>query len=422
MKVRKFYFKNCKRLSAGILMSVIALSLVVAIILSCLILLAYSRRIMLLTDQMQKDDQLNLNSGLSYALAETNLRYNEKIFIDLFDSGRDSIEIEKKYWGIFDILQVRTLKKERSKVLTALVGSLPDSIGKSSLYLVDMNMPLSVANKAYLSGPMFLPKAGIKRVSSNGESDISTVASIFQSRSDFPKLDPSFTDRLRFYDQVGKSNQIDNFNMGSIDSLLEENRSFQESTLVWRSNSSINLQGKKLIGNIIIYSPKEITFYESTVADNIIAIAPKITFKENFSGKIQVFSTDTIIVESGCQFNYPSVLSLFYSHNGFLSFGPSRLKGFIITTPQKDKTTAKLVTDLGAEIEGVVCANSLVQLEGIIKANVIAAKFLKSNPAAYYENYIGNVEIDISSRTGFFITSSLLNTKKNKRSIIKWLN
>jgi len=90
--------------------------------------------------------------------AASNTSWLRKIFriiprtLDLFDKGEDTVVLERKRWGLFDIGLSTAKRGSHCSQVLALWGGQPDAIAQLALYLVDENRPLSVAGSNVIKG------------------------------------------------------------------------------------------------------------------------------------------------------------------------------------------------------------------------------------------------------------------------------
>ncbi|MFH6996253.1 hypothetical protein ACHRWY_27650, partial [Flavobacterium sp. FlaQc-48] len=64
-------------------------------------------------------------------------------------------------------------------------------------------------------------------------------------------------------------------------------------------------------GNFILRSEDSIRVKKNTVLEDVILIAPKITFEEGFKGTVQAFASKGIELEEKVTLKYPSVICVY---------------------------------------------------------------------------------------------------------------
>src|ERR1041385_1971214 len=86
-----------KRTSAGALQLTVGISVVIAALCSMMILLGYYARISSLQSDIKSALADNAVSGINYLMANrTQVDFNEKTSIDLFNEGIDSVSLVRK--------------------------------------------------------------------------------------------------------------------------------------------------------------------------------------------------------------------------------------------------------------------------------------------------------------------------------------
>src|ERR1022692_4786513 len=115
-------------LKAGALLYTIGICLVIGILTSSLILYSYYNRQEFLNYQAVEKISLNSGSGINLLLTNSKVvAIGETKRIDLFGEGTDSIQLQRKTWGLFELgISEAFLKGIRNKKI-ALLGYKNDS-------------------------------------------------------------------------------------------------------------------------------------------------------------------------------------------------------------------------------------------------------------------------------------------------------
>ena len=79
-------------------------------------------------------------------------------------------------------------------------------------------------------------------------------------------------------------------------------------------NARGRLSGITITGNVIITSADSLAVSSTAHLEDVIIIAPKVSFEKGFKGSVQVFANRSITVGSGARLEYPSVLYLSLIH------------------------------------------------------------------------------------------------------------
>ena len=413
------------KVPAGVLSLVLSVSLVIAVLCSSLIYLAYYYRLTYLHYEITDELSAHAKSGTQYLLAESkHLSPNEWYPLKIVNDT-DSILLMKKYWGVYELGISRAARGAKSKSLAVLIGEKANLIEQSALYLSDEQRPLSIAGNTNIKGNAYLPKAGIKSayINRQGYSGSQLVYGTQKhSQHTLPPLNQEIFSSIEALLSENKDNS--SYHLVPIETLDDSlTNSFFHETVYYYSQSFITL-GQRLEGNIIVQSSTAIHVSHRAVLEDIILIAPQIRIMAGFKGKLQAFATDTLIVEQDSRLHYPSALGVITgATNSFLHVEPETIvEGTVFITGKTQDYQKRLLSIAeGAKIIGTVYIDGLVEHKGQIAGHLSCRKFILRTPATLYENYLFNASINHSDRSDYFI-SSVLWAAPNKKGIVKWLD
>ncbi|HEY8402744.1 MAG TPA: hypothetical protein VIK89_15855 [Cytophagaceae bacterium] len=413
---------------ANALFIVVVISLIIGILTSSLILIAYHYRLQISDSLLYKRLELNANSGINLLLSDYPLPYDEPKWVDLFKEETDSILIKKSRWGVFEVGVVKA-SLGKSKVVKAIeYGYKPDRVSGGALYLVDQNRPLSLCGKTILRGTCYLPEAGVKRAYIEGQSfegDKLVHGKTERSKTSLPPLNPEVQKYVvALTENPGASGiQLKEIDWQEQDSIIN---SFLDSTSFIHSSSRLNISGKVIKGNVIIYSSSQVELSADNFIKDALVIAPSIIVKRGFTGSVQLFGTDSIIIEEEVRLTYPSVVSLvkkdFKVTQPFIRIGSkAEVTGLVVAFQQVFDLKQTLI-DLRreAKVEGQVYADGFLDLKGIVHGSVACNKFTLRTHSSTYENHLLNAVIDQTQLSTHYVGSSLVKSEKVKK-IIKYL-
>lgn len=215
----------------------------------------------------------------------------------------DTSKIVTKPWGVFKMVVAETFHKGKKQVKSALIGyEIKDNL--PSLYMVDNNQPLKLAGSTKIEGVAYLPERGVEHAYISGKNYTGTkliYGTTKKSDRFLPKLKEVY--RNITFETLNKNCQ-------KVEQIHKDSSySFKEKTSLFTSITSINLQND-IRGNIIIHSFDAIYVSSNSYLENVILIAPKITFEKNFKGSCQAIAHQSIICEENVSLNYPSTLLL----------------------------------------------------------------------------------------------------------------
>ena len=408
------------RADAGILSSVLAIALIIATLCASLISLCYYYRIATLQHTIVDHLANNAQSGINLLLATSDHSVaSGGYWKDLFGQQQDSVWLQQKPWGVYQIGIARARTGNKSRQQVALFGRKPDQIGQSALYLADEQRPLSVAGRTQLIGRCYLPKAGIKsayvnRIGYQGEQLVE--GSTRESQRSLPELSPDVVAHLRGLLTI----KLEDYTR--LDQLEDSlSCSFAAAPAYYHNPGPITVS-RLLRGNIIIASDQAVTITSQANVESIIVVAPQITIAPGFKGRLQAVATDTLVVGRGCQLRYPSALVLLASSGGAVLIDEAcQIAGTVVLTGDATDYHRRLLS-LGkdASVAGMVYSDGLVELKGSIYGHLSCRKFMLRTPSTLYENHILNGTLDASRRSPHYLASSLWATT-NQKGIAQWL-
>jgi hypothetical protein len=420
--------KNSVRASA--LLLTVVMALILAILCSAVILLAFYNRQYEISATVEQ--RLNRN-----IISTTNLVLSDSTFIssiqtdtlDLFGNNTDSVAISKEPWGIFQVACLTAFAGRFSKQQSFLYGGSLPVYMEGCVYLADHKRPLYLVGQTRLTGDAYLSKSALKPsfIDQRGYAyDHLLTGTVKISKEELPPLNEAC---INYLDDIpaklaGHCLVDSSFRFSPADSLT---RSFYDTALVIASHDPVFLENNYLQGHLIIQSDSMVTVNAAAHLEQVIIIAPVVKFQEGFTGSLQVIATDSIIVEPHCTFNYPSSLVLL-KHKSFptqnlIKIGSgSSFHGIIITNCEKEDIVRSFVQlQKDARISGLLYIKGYLSLEGnIIAGTVLTDYFIYRKGASVYENHMVDVEIDRKKLSPHFTGSAIFEGSSDKK-IIQWL-
>jgi cytoskeletal protein CcmA (bactofilin family) len=411
-------------IKASALFYALVISLLAAMLAGSLILSAYFLREETDECMIQSRMQVNALSGITYMLSSNDDVSGVKE-IDLYDSGSDSVMLEKKEWGAYEALLSKAVWHGQEIKAAALAGSMMEEKDRYALYLADQDRPLSLAGSTKIVGAAYLPKAGVQRAYIEGQSYSGSqliYGDVRASNKAIAPLDKALAERLTNILE-GKFTGDDSIaDVLSCDSL---ERSFFDTPVILRSNELVILSGKRFSGQVIIASGTAIVVKKDADLDGVILAAPIIRIEDKFEGAVQVFASDTLRVGKGCRLLYPSVAGIIRTgrscNNMLLEVVDDAIvKGAVLSWQNKFDIRQSLLVSIakGTTVTGHVYSTGLLDLKGKVNGSVTAAKLLLRTPSSVYENHLLNAVIDISKISQQFGKPVTAGTNK---VVIKWL-
>jgi hypothetical protein len=416
-----------QKLHGGTLFYALGIGVIAGILMSSVIVAEFYHRMLLRSDLTEEEVVRNAESGIIYSCTHFT---TDSTDVDLFKRGKDSVSMQRRMWGAYDVVISTAHTGTHSSTRIAMVGGEPNAKSDHALWLADMDRALSIAGSTILKGNCFLPQAGIERAYIEGKS--------FAGRE---LVQGSISASLRFmetYDDVrikelqrmlrAKWNPADSVEgISSID-LTELDQSFLASPLVLFESSALILNNCRLTGQIIIYSPLSISVDESAVLADVILVAPKIYLAEQVRGNFQVIARDTITVGAHTALQYPSVLAIIpdelaTEHPSLLIGRNAEINGsvFLACDQSGMQRTGNILLKENSIVQGELFSYGTVDLKGTVNGSVTCQKFVLKTNSAVYENALMDATIDTDARNSAWL-SSLFYADNHSENVIQWLH
>src|SRR5687768_14507066 len=103
-------------LKASSLFYTIVLSIIIAIVSSCLILFSYLNKLQFETYLELKKIQLNADSGINLLLSNQQvIPLDQRTSLDLYGKQSDFVSLQRKSWGAFEIITSSTNFKNHTE-------------------------------------------------------------------------------------------------------------------------------------------------------------------------------------------------------------------------------------------------------------------------------------------------------------------
>jgi hypothetical protein len=415
-------------LKASALYMVIVIALVIGVVCSSLIVVAYFYK----SEYQRKFryDQLrnNLNSGINILLASNaDSAYSHQTTLSLFNKEADSVTIQKSNWGIYDICTVKAYIQNDTLFKTFLIANSVDSAKWATIYLADEDRPVSVTGKTSITGNVFIPKAGIQSAYIDnhayaGDKRI-VIGEKHTSDKKLPVLD---TLRLNLLDRnfSAKGDPIVNK-----DTIIQ---SFLKNTRIFDFKNAVQtLDHIRLKGNILLHSDTTLIIDSTVSLSNVLVFARSIIVKDGFRGNCQLFATDSISVGKNCHFVYPSCLGIIRLKapkiiaQTKISLGENTIFGGIIFTDEKNPGSVKPIISLNKNdtIKGLVYSQDALALKDqcVFYGSVFTNRFVYKTSYTLYENYLINTTFNSKDLSPYYLTSPVTPVASKKKKLLLWL-
>lgn len=416
-----------RKIRAGSLIATLVLSLVIFITCGLLLLALYHFKYFSIRDQLDQRLDDDLQSGIEWVLAAGPSTTGQDSLL-LFEDMPDSLYRQNAPWGCFWASGIKVRYKGRVKETAFLYGSTAFPYQDASLYLADHDRPLSLTGDTYIEGKAYLPKSGLRSgfFQQKGFSRKKLIEGTIDSSSkQLPPLRDAFRKHLR---ELG--NRVTDTLLSASDNNADSiGQSFLNTArqLVLARKGMLTSQYFK--GKLIVLSDSVIEVSSGTRLEDVILVAPFIHFTQGFKGAVQAIALDSITVENGCVFEYPSALVGIGRSNTLGNTGATVtlhegavLHGMILALAENDQSNIKPVVKIkpGATVKGFVYNEGYTYLNGRMEGAVFTHFFFEQRGPMSMENILIDATI-VPSRwhkdAGYF---SIFKDAK-QQTVLKWL-
>lgn len=411
-----------KKIQSTAIYYALFLSVIFALLLGGLIL--YSSFNQNFALQMTVEETLidNANSGIAYGQTHyRELPADTPLELRLFGEGIDSVSISTRIWGAYTILQSSAKHKNKSFTKVALFGA-SNQKKQPTLYLPDNGRPISLCGETRIEGECFLPKSGLKRAyieGKNYQGDRLIYGISNPSAKQLPALNPSF---LTFDKLTNASFEIwDN----ELDSIIV---SFQRQPIHFLADGVMDLDQMVIKGQVYLESRDSVFIRATSEIENAIVKGRIVRIEEGFTGTVQIFATEKIILENNVLLKYPSVLAVYETEfptetNVKIEVGENtQVIGTILLTSSKPnfRLTPMLSIAKGAEIDGLIYCAGKTEIRGTIKGSLFTQTLFLKTASSAYENHLLDAQLLDQLPSSFIAANLFESTTTLKR--IAWLN
>ncbi|MFZ5551647.1 MAG: hypothetical protein ACOZCO_00920 [Bacteroidota bacterium] len=346
----------------------------------------------------------NAHSGIQYVMAAGDqMNENEEIELDLGQPENEKVIVKKRSWGIFSLAVCHSSIGEKSIKKSALLGACGSEKEKATLYLADLERPLSICGDAKLEGNCYLPEQGIKRAYIEGQNysgDQLLYGRQLKSGREIPALDISFLETgLRYIEnKIPEYDSVVAFKNLETDTVKN---SFFNRTLVLHENGLLFLNSGIYSGNIIFVATKKIVVKPGVKLENVLLFAPEIEIENDNGSFFQAFAGEQLLVKEKSKLFYPSVLGVFLKKNHIpaeeikneflvhLEKG-AEVTGTLVALKEKGNEKNKVIVSLAeeAKLYGEIYSQDMMEIKGEMNGTAYCQKFYLKTTSSTYENHL----------------------------------
>ncbi len=152
-------------------------------------------------------------------------------------------------------------------------------------------------------------------------------------------------------------------------------------------------------------------------------MANKVIVPENFSGAVQIFATDTVIIKSSAKLTYPSgIFIVGNDDNCYIEMGEnSEISGYIaLLSPKRDKRTvsSNYYQSQSATLRGLLYVDGVAEVHGIVSGKSFFKELAIFTRDGIYSNTIYNATF---LDGGDIAYPFLLKDYGGRKEVVKWL-
>lgn len=421
------------KLKSGALQFTVFIAVLIALLLSGLILYAYTFVYMKEQSKGAIENVQLSYTGIDYLLQQENSS-TDTLDIDFEEKENQTVKTYLSPWGIFEKAHAKSQFRKKVFVKTALLGSLVATEKSPTLFLQETQNPLTIVGKTEIRGIAFLPTQGVKTGYIAGNSYYGSkliYGSIQKSTAQLPNVKKGVTDAIEYYlNDYKPVNEEDYIT-------LEGNRkiivSFKEKTKGVYSKNPIVLEYKEITGNVIIKSDTLIRIKNTAVLKDLILIAPIIEIEDETIGNFQAIASKQITVGKVCKLSYPTALVLYQDNKDnpylqsakvfeskiFINSG-TIIKGSVCYFQTKKVNDFKTQITLKKEsrIIGQVYCNGNLELGGTVSGSVYTKQFVSNEAGSIFINHIYNGVIENENIPD---TYGAIPMEGERKTVLKWL-
>lgn len=369
-------------------------------------------------------NQLNLYYNLQEELyiqnqSVLNFALGNKIIVSEIEKDEQSgIEgsYETKSYGLLSVVLSKSYIGNDTVAAVHFTGA--KTIDKNAIYLSNFSKSLSYSGKVKLIGDNFLPSTFIETsYINNAVNNLVVEGKNTISEPKLPELNPAFKKLFSsLKTQKTKLSEVEK----PLDSIYFN--SFFNDTKEIEIKS--NLSNVIIKGNFLLTSRDSIRINKNAVLEDVILIAPKITFEEGFKGTVQVFAFKGIELEGKVTLNYPSVICVLNEGNEEAKIKikkESIINGAVVLAGNSDTDIDKNTVEVDEKglIYGDIYCSGKLMLKSNVYGSVYTNRFFFKTMASSYDNLISEIEINTTKRPNYYVSIPLFNPKNTVYGIIK---
>lgn len=312
------------------------------------------------------------------------------------DEPAARVTIASRPWGLYELVTAET---DSGRVRAArLMGAATESRRGAVLYAADNRQAFTLSGSGDLRGAVWLPENGLLYGQVHGE--------FYRGRPLADSLVRRSEARLP---------EVRHGSRAALEALRNEpttgryaggpvSRGFFEPTLYLACDE---LRGVEARGNVVIVSDFPLTADSTSRLEEVIVVAPAVTFAGGFTGSVQAVVADSATVRSRARLDYPSGIALIPAAIGAVAGAAIRVEdgaevngyvlfdspGEILRETAVKPPAAAVIQQPGAVVRGLLWSGGVAEIHGTVSGSLYAAQLSYFTPQGYYNNLLHNARL-----------------------------
>lgn len=362
---------------------------------------------------LQEELYIHNQSVVNYALG--NKLATEEFPADEASGVQGNYEVRQ--YGLLNVLLAKTSLRNDTVVSAHIVGSYSND--KTAIHLANLTKSLRYSGTVRLNGDNKLPSTFIETsYLTNKASQLTVTGKNTVSEIKLPEINENFK---KIFEGI-KTEKVALSQFEKTKDSLYFNSFLKETKEILLTNTLLaNVIFK---GNFVLRSNDSIVIRKNTVLEDVILIAPKITFEEGFKGTVQAFATKRIELQEKVNLQYPSVVCVYNDTEGESKLKikkECKIEGAIVLFGSSILTINKNIMELDEKsfVLGDIYCTGKLDLKSDVRGSVYTNYFFYKNGSSVNDNMIVDIEIDPLKRPEYFMAIPLFEAKKNNYGVIK---
>ncbi len=331
----------------------------------------------------------NLNAVSYNSVSRTQSRYNIESVVEILchnttfcqdsviypfpDDDDNVVSVKAEDYGLYKLLTLNSGVISKS----VLIGSESGYKDSLTLWVNDNNRPLSLTAFTNIIGKLYCSPLGIAYNQVNSQyfsGERVGVENIIESGTELPAIKTSVTDMV-------------------------------DSLFLLHENSIVDIE-----------LPLDIS--------DTILVARSVKIPENFVGEVQIFATDSVIIESNVHLNYPSGIYVKSDTTQcYVKIGEgSEVNGHIVVVaPEADRSNlrANYVQHQKAKMRGLLYIDGTAEVHGIISGKCFIRDLAIYTRQGIYTSILYNATLLDGGDIAYPL---LLEECGDRKEVVKWIN